>query len=46
MKTEQYLQLSQFYQQYAAVVDQANWEAWVAMFTEKLYLQGTDPEKF
>lgn len=34
MKTENYLKLIQFYQNYAAVVDQANWNAWLDMFTE------------
>ena len=32
--TENYLKLTQFYQSYAAVVDQANWTAWLDMFTE------------
>ncbi|MBU2239981.1 MAG: aromatic-ring-hydroxylating dioxygenase subunit beta [Gammaproteobacteria bacterium] len=32
--TENYLKLTQFYQTYAAVVDQANWTAWLDMFAE------------
>lgn len=34
MKTENYLRLTQFYQNYATVVDQANWSAWLDMFTD------------
>lgn len=32
--SEHYLKLTQFYQTYATVVDQANWQAWLDMFTE------------
>ncbi|WP_202816951.1 aromatic-ring-hydroxylating dioxygenase subunit beta [Pseudomonas citronellolis] len=31
---ELYLQLIQLYQDYAANVDQANWDAWIDMFTD------------
>ncbi len=34
MSMELYLQLIQLYQDYAANVDQANWDAWIDMFTD------------
>ncbi|WP_240009528.1 aromatic-ring-hydroxylating dioxygenase subunit beta [Marinomonas algicola] len=34
MTNENYLKLTQFYQQYATVVDQANWDQWLELFTE------------
>ncbi len=34
MNMELYLQLTQFYQDYAAHVDRADWDAWIEMFTD------------
>ena len=34
MNMEIYLQLTQFYQEYAANVDAAEWDNWIEMFTE------------
>ncbi len=34
MNSEDYLALSQFYQHYANVVDQAQWDSWLDLFTE------------
>jgi len=34
MNTESYLKLIQFYQNYAAMVDQEHWNAWLDMFAE------------
>lgn len=34
MGTEKYLALTQFYQQYAVAVDQADWDTWLGLFKE------------
>ena len=34
MDSTKYLALTQFYQQYVAAVDQADWDAWLNLFTE------------
>ncbi|TPE48573.1 aromatic-ring-hydroxylating dioxygenase subunit beta [Maribrevibacterium harenarium] len=34
MNAENYLKLVQFYQDYAAAVDQEDWDAWLNMFTD------------
>lgn len=34
MNMEIYLQLTQFYQEYAAKVDAADWDSWIEMFTD------------
>ncbi len=35
MNSELYLKLSQFYQEYAAAVDEERWDDWMAMFSER-----------
>ncbi|WCN13688.1 salicylate hydroxylase [Marinomonas mediterranea] len=34
MQPEKYLLVSQFYQEYAAITDQAKWEDWLALFSD------------
>ena len=34
LTTDLYLQLSQFYQENAAAIDQERWDDWMAMFSE------------
>jgi len=34
MKADNYLTLTQFYQNYAAIVDRGDWDAWIDLFTE------------
>lgn len=35
MGSDDYFKLVQFYQNYAAAIDQQDWDAWLAFFTEK-----------
>ncbi len=34
MNTDNYQKISQFYQEYAAAVDAADWDGWLSMFTD------------
>lgn len=46
MNTEMYLTVSQFYQDYAAAVDQADWPAWIDLFTDQCAYKIQSRENF
>ncbi|UTW05342.1 aromatic-ring-hydroxylating dioxygenase subunit beta [Amphritea atlantica] len=46
MNTEMYLTVSQFYQDYAAAVDQADWPAWIALFADDCVYKIQSRENF
>lgn len=46
MKTENYQKISQFYQNYAAAVDAADWDSWLSMFTDDCLYKVQSRENF
>lgn len=46
MNTENYLALTQFYQTYATVVDNADWDAWLNLFSENCIYKVQSRENF
>lgn len=46
MNAEMFLAVSQFYQNYAAAVDQADWTAWIDLFTDDCHYKIQSRENF
>ena len=46
MNSELYLKLSQFYQEYAAAVDEERWDDWMAMFSDDCIYRIQSRENF